>query len=377
MEKYMLNLNLKRNDKCWCGSNLKYKKCHLDRDKQQRLTLGEIKGEKSKQKPLKKCFHRSVDDANCDGKIINAHTVSKSSSLKKIARDGKIYHYKPNFNALCKNDGKFILELIGVSQASTFTGFCAYHDRTLFSPIENKEFTIDNYNCLLLGYRAITKEIHAKLSQNDNVALLKELDKGLSLIMQFNLQQTIAVYEMGLKYGLDNLNEIKKEYDQAFLQNDFSQVKYFVIEIADSANIMFSGAFYPQYDFRGIKLQDYAESIKLDSIAVNVVATATKSYIVFQWMGESDVNNKFIESLLTYTKNDWTNIITIFGFATFENLFISPDWWDGLSVEIRGNLEKKVHEGVPFNNYLPSYLVPDGKCYNNWQNPTYSHNLNI
>lgn len=57
--------------------------------------------------------------------------------------------------------------------------------------------------------------------------------------------------------------------------------------------------------------------------------------------GKSDVNNKFIESLLTYTKNDWTNIITIFGFATFENLFISPDWWDGLSVEIRGNLEKK------------------------------------
>lgn len=34
--------DISRNDPCWCGSGRKYKKCHLDRDKQKPLSISEV-----------------------------------------------------------------------------------------------------------------------------------------------------------------------------------------------------------------------------------------------------------------------------------------------------------------------------------------------
>lgn len=59
-------------------------------------------------------------------------------------------------------DGTPSYRLIGVRQASTFTGFCCHHDTELFRPLETRPFITSKEQLFLLAYRAISKEVYAK-----------------------------------------------------------------------------------------------------------------------------------------------------------------------------------------------------------------------
>ena len=51
------------------------------------------------------------------------------------------------------------MALRGIRQASTFTGYCAYHDDELFAPIEKRALQVNEHHAFLLAYRAMGKEI--------------------------------------------------------------------------------------------------------------------------------------------------------------------------------------------------------------------------
>lgn len=366
------NKKIGRNDPCYCGSNIKYKKCHLNRHLQPEVTEGEVKGFASKQRVAKTCFHSSADGANCSGKIIEAHTVSKSGSLRRIARNGKVYNFKPNINSLFKNNGKLDCQEVGIGQASTFPGFCAYHDKQLFSPIEDQEFEATSYNATLLGYRAIAREIYAKQHQSGGIPFLKTMDKGKPEFIQKALQSTAGFYEHGVDLGLQDLLSIKGSYDKAFQSNDFTPSQFVIIEFTETPHILFSGAIYPEYDFSGDQLQELSKAGPLDGISMNAIATTKGGAISFQWFGESSTNKRFIQSLLALPENAWANAITQLVFEFIENLFISPDWWDRLNLSLKQSLEKRV---MHILSHEQNCLVPDGSDYFIWGNPTVSKNI--
>ena len=111
---------------------------------------------------------------HCSKKIIKAHTVSKSGCLAEISDEtNHVLGLKPSLSSLNKNSGIVHLEKIGINRASTFGGFCSFHDKELFSPIEDNEFVYTEEQCFLLAYRAVAKEQYAKQSQSDFVELLK------------------------------------------------------------------------------------------------------------------------------------------------------------------------------------------------------------
>ena len=118
-------MKIRRNEPCPCGSGKKFKKCHLHREKLKPLTEGEVIGMQSSHKISKKCFHPLADSNTCQGKIINAHTVSKSSSLRALSNNGKVLHFKASINDLFKNDSELSVDEVGINKASTFPGFCS------------------------------------------------------------------------------------------------------------------------------------------------------------------------------------------------------------------------------------------------------------
>ncbi len=370
-------MKIGRNALCPCGSGLKYKKCHLDREQQPEITEGEVRGMASKHRIAKKCFHASVDAGNCTLKIIEAHTVSKSGSLRKIARNGKVYHFKPDINALFDNGGKLSLREVGVGQASTFPGFCAYHDKELFSPIEDQVFECTPRNVALLGYRAVAKEIYAKEKAKALVPSMRMFDRGRSIQDQAFLQDTLDAYVQGMDYGLRDLYAIKAKYDNAFASQDFSAANFLVLQFSEEPHLLFSGGIYPEYDFAGNVLQQLGSGKPLDGIAINAIATPSGGAIVFQWFDESVVNNKLISSLLALFDDKLASAITQFAFESFENLFIAPDWWEGLSPSLRSSLERRVSCGAATALHSPSCFIPDGNCYALWRNPVKASNVKI
>ena len=118
---------LGRNDKCWCGSGKKYKKCHLDREKQLPVSLDEVIRRHLKVLGKGRCFAPDASASTCSGDIIKAHTIRRSGDLKGISSGGHVYNCLLHGKLL--DESKFDPESnpyrVGIKEASTFAGFAS------------------------------------------------------------------------------------------------------------------------------------------------------------------------------------------------------------------------------------------------------------
>jgi hypothetical protein len=368
-------MKIGRNEPCPCGSGIKYKKCHLNRESQRAITKGEVIGMVNSHKISKKCFHPMAEKNTCQGKIIQSHTISKSSSLKKLSKNSKVLHFKTS-NSFFENEGDLSVEEIGVNKASTFPGFCEKHDKEMFSPIEDKNFDSNEYHSFLLGFRALTKEIYTKESAIDMIPKMRSLDKGYSISKQVFLQDMLHAYQQGSELGIRDLRFQKIIYDDAFKSNDFSYSNYYIIKFRNPSNLLFSGAIYPEYDFKGNFLQQLDTENQLNHISVNAINTPSGGCVIFQWLGVSEVNLKLVGSLHQLDNEIKASAVTQFAFESFENLYMKPDWWGSLGA-LQKSLNSRVLCGASFRNHESSCFKPDGKNYYQWQNIEIETNIKI
>lgn len=99
------------------------------------------------QKQAHKCFKEKKcmypDHSNCNGGIIRSHTIQKSKALKIIEEpEGHVYGFVQN-NELSSNQ-VFKVEKISINEASTFYGFCGFHDNKLFHCVDDYDFELNN-----------------------------------------------------------------------------------------------------------------------------------------------------------------------------------------------------------------------------------------
>ena len=100
--------------------------------------------------------------ADCDGRIVSAHTLAVESVLRPISRNAHVYTpQRAVYNIVESGDfGQLVLK--GIRDTSVFNGFCAKHDNAIFAPIEDGQF-ICTYNQLFLyAYRAVAYECYMR-----------------------------------------------------------------------------------------------------------------------------------------------------------------------------------------------------------------------
>ena len=245
----MLRMKLGRNDPCWCGSGMKYKRCHLNREVQTPLEPWEASKAFREALSTKDCLAPQVWLNKCRGPIVRAHTVPKSASLKTIARDGHVYSLDLSLDGIGKGLGGPVPKLCGIKRASTFTGFCSGHDNAIFSPLEKFVFSGTSEQCFLLGYRALAREFYTKDGGGNCVSMMdllsprrkefhggwsnelrpqgswkgnfdqspkraavaqsglrRSLDKGKTPTEQVRIQETNHLLEIGLAAGFRDIN---------------------------------------------------------------------------------------------------------------------------------------------------------------------------
>src|SRR5687768_16231274 len=150
-----------RNDLCWCGSGKKFKRCHAGRELQEKPPLERVFDDLIRNRE-RICLHPHASAENCRGGIIQAHTLQRSGVLSRIARDNHVYSYIPTVHTLNRTGGRFEAKLTGIRKASTFTGFCAEHDKSMFADLEDRDFSGDPKQVFLLAYRAASMELYKK-----------------------------------------------------------------------------------------------------------------------------------------------------------------------------------------------------------------------
>jgi hypothetical protein len=249
-----------------------------------------------------------------------------------------------------KNDRNLVkLRPIGINEASTFTGFCKYHDNILFKPIESNDFKDNKEHAFLLGYRAICKELFLKKSQ---LELTETSFNKRGAILKAEEQAVMREYIMGIQCGLKSFNNIKVYYDKLLVEKTFDDYHYITIRIKDFPQFLCSGAIFPEYDFDGNQLQDFNTlNIIPDIITFSIIKTNRGGAIIFSWIGESTINNQFIASLLKFSDKDKPDAICRFTFEFFENTYFSPLWWDKLSIDVKEDIFIRQQRGILFGDY--------------------------
>ena len=199
----------------------------------------------------------------CDAKIVQAHTIPKSSSLKRIAKDNHVYGFKTNQTDLTKNNGKTRPKLIGINNASTFTGFCRIHDNDIFSPLEKTVLEPTSEQCFLAGYRATARDLYAKRVSIKYEQILRESDRGRSSKSQRFVNFLSDQYSASVKSGLRDIIYSKKAYDIILIEKSFARSRAIVIEFDGFQNVLCSGATQPLNTTCRTQLQDIRKLYKL------------------------------------------------------------------------------------------------------------------
>lgn len=362
-------MKIGRNEKCWCGSGKKYKHCHYGRESEKSITKGEAIAHSNKIAQRKCCYVPAALKGDCSKKIINAHTVSKSSSLIAIADDtNHVLGLKIDLPNLFKNKGRLAPERIGVNQASTFKGFCSHHDKLLFSCIEDKPFIKEEEQCFALMYRSVAKELYAKEGSLFSSDLLKQGDKGRQLIDQFFIQKIASANQLVVKTAVEELLEFKSKLDVQLLGQSTNDMCHLVFESSRPIPVVVSSIVAPVSDFNGCLIQDLGDlSVVPQYLVFNSFTSDGKGYVVLSWLKGQSVVLDFIDTLLIGPQNELFSKLVHFFYGFAENTFTSPSWWDSLLPAQKEKVEKLIMSGVdPFEMEPESRLIDDGVRFSGW-----------
>lgn len=364
-------MKIGRNNPCWCGSGKKYKKCHLHRKEQKEVQPWEAITGMQKAFGAKYCSVPTALKTECSGNIIRAHTVSKSSNLKKIARDGHVYSFVPSFDNLTINNGVLHPELFGINKASTFTGFCSYHDKKIFSPLEDQPFEASKEQCFLLAYRAQAREYFTKTCSSNILDLLKNMDKGKGLDAQLQIQSMVHYQSLGIAAGVKNMTHHKDKLGNILCSQDFGNVNAYVMDFSKTPTVMCSAGIFPECDFQGNTLHDLSDLVTIpDLITFSVVATDTGGSVVFSWITDDNShgnNEKFIESLKNIPSDKLTSSLIRFFFEFCENVFMEPTWWEALTDHQRTYLINRLATSAMITEERKATCIcDDGTSFDDW-----------
>ena len=359
----MTERKLGRNDPCWCGSGKKHKRCHLDREYQRPLDFWDVSKTFSKRLAEKMCLVPNSWQNECEGKISRSHTVPRAGSLQLISRDGHVYSFIPRLESVRKYQSKVHPQLFGINQASTFTGFCSKHDNNTFKPLEDDTFAGTQEQCLLLGYRALAREIYLKkvLSSSDLNDIRRNLDKGKPFNQQIMMQATWRDYEIGLSAGLKDSQYHKQIYDRIIESRQFEGVRGYIIEFENPPPVMCSFAFLPEQDFDGSELQNLSDlSTAPDLLSVTSFHGGERGIVAFSWLADNDKTCRgFIESLQVIPNGLVTAALLRLFFSHSENIHMAPDWWEALPQWTRDTLQKRFTSSANLWEATPKAVLAD------------------
>ncbi|WP_434339257.1 YecA family protein [Motilimonas cestriensis] len=363
-------MKLGRNEKCWCGSGLKFKRCHLNRDEQEAISKSEAIKASNKINSRECCMIPSELSHECTNKIINAHTVSKSGSLAAIADNtNHVMGLKISLPNLLKGRGKLRPEPVGINQASTFKGFCSYHDNSLFSCVEDQEFVCSEEQCFALAYRSVAKEMYAKQNSTEVNDFLRDADKGKGSFNQFTIQQFVTLNGLGAAAAVKDLSMLKGELDKQLIGGKSSELCHLVFQSDTPPPVMVSSILAPTIDFNGNTIQDLGDlSVVPDQVCFNSFASDGKGYVVFSWLKSAEISTDFINTLLAVEPSKQFHALVRFFFGYAENTFFSKNWWQGLSKIAQSKVQSLIMSGAsPFEAYSTDKLVDDGTDFGFWE----------
>lgn len=341
-----------RNEQCWCGSGKKYKKCHLNRSTEQSHPISRLIAELKS--THKECMHPDANNDSCDRKIIDAHTIQKNGPLKSIMDESShVFCFRIDQN------GNDEISKLGWQKASTFRGFCAKHDKEMFSPIEDLPYCGSKEQSFIAGYRAVALEYFKKISADERLPFVgQNVDRGMPLNEQVEFQRRLSSMKLGCSMAIGVFKETLNIYASVHKSRNHGDFESLSIYFTGDLNIAVSGCFSPDFTINGRRIQTLAADVKfIENIAVNTLNTKDGHSLVFSWPKEFTKCTEFIDSLLNVKHEKLPSMLIGLIFSYIENTYFSKNWYRALGKDKKEMIESMARkpnqygEPVIFSNY--------------------------
>lgn len=315
-------MKIGRNEPCPCGSGKKFKKCCFGKSEEQKYAEAIIDSQSSLKNDsrIKECLYPNHEE--CSERIIKAHAIQNNRILSKLALDGCVITLDGQSNLIFQGSQKK-----GRKIATTFTGFCSYHDKVLFQEIEDITFNCSQKQVFLLTYRTMSWHYHKKLEQINAHSIFHEnmLKHGYNISRNPDFKDLVKGFAMA---EVDNIVE-KQSFDNCLLNKIYDQLSFCVWEIPYEISIAVSMMYGLEHDIRGVKLNDYSEDRQVKNIYLNIFPSNSNSYCIWSWLKSnddfySDFSNQFMELSIEDRENYLNNQLP----RWTDSIVISPHLWN-------------------------------------------------
>ncbi len=308
------------------------------------IELKKLQNIYKKDSRIKECFH--YDHNNCSENIVSAHSIQRKGVLDLLEYevDGNHSVYSFLYLKYSQSNLPVGFKPLGKKSASTFFGFCGYHDNNLFSSIENNEVNLDNdEHCFLLSYRAFAKDYHAKY----------ETLKGYRNNQFYQKKVKPEITEglvMGSELGLRDFNLAKSRLNEILKNKQFNELSYSTHILDYAVPIALSASITPEYSYKDeiLNLSDDPNDIYE---YVNFIIHPTlngKTNILLSCLPEHLKSIKFIDQIHDLNPLRFKKAISSIAISQVENTFISPLLWNKLNPKEKEILMNELWNTVPF-----------------------------
>lgn len=324
-------MKMGRNAICNCGSNIKYKKCCMNKNEEEKLAEAILKSSKtlSRDARIKQCLHPRKEE--CSEKIIKAHAIQNNRILNKISQNGCVVTMDGSSNLIFQGTQKK-----GRKIATTFTGFCSYHDKILFQEIEDKKFNKSQKQIFLWTYRTLSWHYHKKQEQinRNNIFFDNMIDQGYK---PYENQDYQSLYN-GFKMVEDDNNKEKELFDLYLLNNKYDEVSYCIWEIPYEISFAVSMMHGLEYDIKGTRINNYTSKENIKNIYLNIFPCESKSYCIWSWLNDNNAYNVFSKQFMELDIKDKENYLNNNLPLWSDSIIISPRLWNRWGEDIQQSL---------------------------------------
>lgn len=311
------------------------------------------------------CF---LQDEQCSEKIISAHSIQNSFTIDQLHREGHLYTIDYGLN------GEVEFKSTGRNQASTFTGFCSFHDSSLFSPIDFQPNStigqMTNEQYALFNFRALTREYWSKLNAVNCFKILQEIitnkdeNKLLSIYpflktsekidWNFINNDTLNAALLGQTLGTEDVRPIYESLLYQIKNKKFHLTKGYQIIITKPSPFAVCSYITPVVDFEG-KSQNNFLGKKIHFLGLNVFPHNGQTHIILTWHRKSNFEG-LINQLSKMNTLQLEINVSKFIIAHSENLIFNKDWIDKLSQDKLDNIKRVFQETTISSNFLLNEL---------------------
>lgn len=312
---------------CWCGSGQTWGKCHRERALGKPLPIQVFLNRITAEQAKGQCSHPDASSSACSGGTVAAHTLQEEGGLRAISEDGHVTWVKKGAAAIARSNGKIVPVREGIGRATTFPGFCQIHDAT-FAPAEQASVPLAAQAAFLLAYRTVAYERFLKEADLRAVLASRlDLDRGHPFVEQARIQRYLFDHRQQTEAGLRDCKQIQSNFDVVYRDPSFTGFSYLIVEFDQVLPVVASGAFFPEFDLVGKRLQLLDAVGQLEVLTFNLAVLNGRSILALGWLSGGKAPEAFAASLSALPDDEKANAAVRIALEWIENTCMTPTWW--------------------------------------------------